>query len=143
MPRRIAWWALRRDRPAVASFLADAKLPFPNRLALLTSAPVVALSARLNSATDAAVEADVAALPGMLDRVDRYISEGTIGGPDPNAADFQLAPSVRLLMSFDDLCSAIESRPAGEWAVRVSPRSPGHIGPVLPGRLLERLRATA
>lgn len=139
VPRRIAWWALRRDRSGVASFLEDAKLPFPNRLALLTSAPLVALSGRLNGATDAAIEADLAALPGLLDRVDRYIADGTIGGAEPNAADFQVATSVRLLMAFEDLRPKIESRPAGEHALRIATRSPGHVGPVLGSRLLEPL----
>ena len=143
VPRRIAWWALRRDRSDLGSFLEDAKLPLPNRMALLTSAPVVALSSRLNQATDAAVEADFAALPGLLDRVDALIAEGTIGGAEPNAADYQIATSVRLLMSFDDLRPAIESRPAGEHAVRICPRAIGRIGPVFPSRLLEHLQAPA
>src|SRR2546423_436458 len=143
VPRRISWWALRHDRSAVGTFLDDAQLPFPNRLALLTAAPVVALSARLNEATDTAIEADFAALRGLLDRVDQYIAEGTIGGEQANAADFQIAPSVRLLMSFDDLRPAIESRPAGEQAVRICPRPPGHVGPVFPSRLLEPLRTPA
>src|SRR5437588_235689 len=76
IPRRLAWWSLRRDRSDLGSFLEEARLPFPNRVALMTSAPVVAVSARLNEATDAAVEADFAALPSLLDRVDALIAEG-------------------------------------------------------------------
>ncbi|MBV9213863.1 MAG: glutathione S-transferase [Actinobacteria bacterium] len=143
IPRRIAWWALRHDRSGVESFLSDAKLPFPNPLAIATAAPVVALSARLNAATDQSVEADLAALPGMLDQVDRYIEDGTIGGADPTAADYQIAPSVRLLMSFEDLRPAIEGRPAGAHAVRIVPTAPGRVGPVFPARLLKPLRTNA
>jgi glutathione S-transferase len=143
VPRRIAWWALRHDRSGVASFLANARLPFPNRIAILTSAPVVALAARLNEATDAALEEDLAALPSLLDRVDGLIADGTLGGAEPNAADYQIAPSVRLLMAFDDLRPGIERRPAGELAVRVCPEPVGHVGEVFPTRLLEPLHAPA
>jgi glutathione S-transferase len=143
VPRRISWWALRRDRSGLRSFLEDAHLPLPTGLALLTAPPVVMASARYNKATDAAVEADLAALPGLLDHVDSLIAEGVLGGAGPNAADYQIAPSVRLLMCFDDLRPAIEARPAGEHAARICPRLEGRIGPVLPEKPLEPLRAAA
>ena len=34
--------------------------------------------------------ADIAALPGQLDRVDGWIADGLIGGDEPNAADLQI-----------------------------------------------------
>ena len=43
------------------------------------------------------------ALPAQLDRVDALLAEGVIGGERPNAADFQVAPSVRLMQCFDQL----------------------------------------
>jgi hypothetical protein len=58
-----------------------------------------------------------------------------------NAADFQIAPSLRLAMSLDDLRAAIEHRPSGELALRVVPNYPGRIPPVLPAAWLEPLRA--
>jgi glutathione S-transferase len=60
------------------------------------------------------------------------IAEGVIGGAEPNAADFQVATSVRLRMAFADLEPAIESRPAGEHARRIAPDPPGRIGPAFP-----------
>ena len=60
------------------------------------------------------MKADLAALPGQLDHVESLIDAGTIGGEEPNAADFQIAVSLRLLMCFDDLRPLIEGRPAGE-----------------------------
>ena len=63
-----------------------------------------------------------------------------IGGDEPNAADFQIATSVRMLMAFDDLRPGLEARPAGEHAVRVVPRFPGKVAPVLPDALLAPLR---
>ena len=50
--------------------------------------------------------------PALLDRVDALIAEGVIGGHDYNVADFQIATSVRLLMTLEDLRGAIEPRPA-------------------------------
>jgi hypothetical protein len=53
------------------------------------------------------------ALPAQLDRVDALLAEGVIGGEQPNAADFQIAPSVRLMLTFDQLRPHIDARPAG------------------------------
>lgn len=138
--RRILWNAIRRDRSSLASFAAEARLGIPTGLAMRTSAPIVALSARFNEATDERVRADLAALPGMLARIDDWISEGVLGGGEPNVADFQISTSVRLLMSLDDLRPAIEGRPAGALAGRVVPEYPGRATPVLPPAWLEPLR---
>ena len=43
------------------------------------------------------MRADLAALPGLLDQVDAYIADGVLGGDQPNAADLQIAPTIRLL----------------------------------------------
>ncbi len=63
--------------------------------------------------TDDAVEADLAAFPGWLDRIDDWIEGGVLGGEPPNAADFQIASALGLAMTLDDLRPAIESRPGG------------------------------
>ena len=141
--RRILWNALRRDRSPLESFSAGARLGIPIGLAVKTAAPIVAAAARLNEANDENVRADLAALPGMLDRIDAWIADGTIGGDEPNAADYQIATSLRLLMSLDDLRPAIEGRPAGEMATRVVPDYPGRVPPILPAEWLESIKETA
>ena len=55
-----------------------------------------------------------------------------IGGDEPNAADYQIGTSVRLLMVFDQLRPLIEGRPAEALALKVAPDFPGTIGPGLP-----------
>jgi glutathione S-transferase len=130
-PRRLAWWALKRDKSEIGSFLADARLGLPTPVLARTSGPLIRLAARANDVTDEAVNADLAAIPGLIDRVDELIAAGTIGGETLNAADFQIAPSVRLLMSFEDLRPAIEARPAGRQALRVCPDWPGRIPSVM------------
>jgi glutathione S-transferase len=140
LARRATWNALRRDRAPLASFAEGARLGIPIGLAVKTAAPIVAAAARLNEATDDKVRADVAALPGILARIDDWIEAGVLGGEPPNAADYQLATSLRLLMTLDDLRPAIERRPGGELAARVVPEFPGRVPPVLPSIWLEPLR---
>ena len=139
--RRILWNALKRDRAPLRSYAEGAKLGVPIGLAVRTAAPIVAAAARMNSADDETVRADVAALPGQLQRVDDWIAEGVLGGDPPNAADLQIAASLRLAMTLDDLRPAIEERPAGQMALRAIPDFPGHAPPVLPPAWLEPLRA--
>ena len=139
-PRRMSWWAFKRDRSPMASYSEGARLGVPVGLAVKTGAPIVAIAARLNGSTDENVRADLAALGQDLDRIDGWIAAGVIGGPEPNAADFQLAPSIRLLMSFDDLRPFIESRPCGEMAKRIVTDFPGRTPPIFPAEWLEGLR---
>ncbi len=140
IPRRVAWWALRRRPEAVESYLADAKLGIPPEVAARVTGPVVVLAGWLNYATDTAVRRDLAALPRMLDHVEELIGAGVIGGGEINAADLQIAASVRLLMTFEDLRPGLESRPAGAHALRVVPHAPGSTPPVLPADCLGALR---
>ncbi|MQA73854.1 MAG: glutathione S-transferase [Solirubrobacterales bacterium] len=141
--RRVLWNALRRDRSPLASYSQGARLGIPIGLAVKTGAPLVALSARLNEASDEKVAADLAALPGILRRIDDWIAQGILGADPPNAADLQIATSVRLLMTLEDVRDPIASRPAGELAMRLVPDYPGDAPPVLPPAWLEPLRAAA
>jgi glutathione S-transferase len=136
VPRRLSWWAFGRDRSGMRSFAKGARLGVPLGLAIRAAAPIVAIERRINAATDEAARADLSALPRMLDHVDDLIAAGTLHGPQPNAADYQIATSVRLLMCFDDLREAIERRPAGPYARRLVPDFPGHIGRVFPAAWL-------
>jgi glutathione S-transferase len=139
--RRLVWWALRHDSSPLASFAEGARLGIPLGLALKASPPIVWAASHYNKASDEAVRADLAALPGRLDRVDSWIAEGVLGGEEPNAADYQIATSLRLLMTMDDLRPALESRPAGRLAERIAPSFPGRVPPVFPWEWLEPLGA--
>lgn len=130
--RQMLWWSIKRDREPLRSYSEGAKLGIPISVAVKTAAPIVALSARFNEADDANVRAALAALPALLDRIDAWIAAGVIGGEQPNAADFQIAPSLGLAMTLDDVRPAIEMRPAGELAQRFVPNYPGKMPPVLP-----------
>ncbi len=137
--RRLVWNLLSKDSGAIESYLKGARLGLPVSLAAKTAPPIAKLSARFNRADDAHAIADLAALPGMLDRIDAYIADGTIGGSEPNAADLQIAPSIALLMTMDDIRPAIEGRPAAELAHRLVPDFPGATPPGFPAAWLEPL----
>jgi glutathione S-transferase len=139
--RRVIWNALGRDNSAVATYSEEAKLPVPGFLASALAGPTVAMAKRRNHAGDETVQRDLAELPAILDRIDELIKKKVIGGDQPNAADFQIAPGIRLMMTMDDLRPAIESRPVGDLAMRILPHFPGHTPEVLPEEWLRGLRS--
>jgi glutathione S-transferase len=138
VPRRLAWYALGRDRSSIREFLEGYKLGLPTSVAVATAAPIIWAEQKINKASAGAVQADLARLPELLDHVDALVADGVIGGEQPNAADYQIAPSVRLLMAFDQLRPLIEGRPAGDLALKLVPAFQGHIGPALPPEWLVR-----
>ena len=62
---------------------------------------------------------DLAALPGVLDRLDSMVSDGVLHGAELNAADFQVAPSLWLLAYRLDLREEVQSRRSWRLAERV------------------------
>jgi glutathione S-transferase len=130
--RQLLWWGFKQDRSPLKSYSEGAKLGVPIDLAVKTGGPLVALSARFNEASDENARAAAAKLPSLLDRVDTWIEEGVLNGEQPNAADFQIAPSIALALTLDDLKPMIEDRPAGALARRLVPNYPGKMPPILP-----------
>lgn len=141
--RQAVWWAFRRDHEPMRSFSEGSRLGLPIGLAVKTAGPIVAASVRYNRATDANVRNALAGLPGMLNRLDDLIEEGTLGGEMPTAADFQVAANLRLAMTMDDLRPFIESRPCGRLALELIPDYPGRLPAALPHAWLEPLREAA
>jgi glutathione S-transferase len=92
--------------------------PRRRRLVMRMAARYFGISARTEAL-------DVAALPGVLDRVDSLIDAGVLDGPSLNAADFQIAPSLALLAYRLDLRETVESRPAWHLVERLMPAREG------------------
>jgi glutathione S-transferase len=131
VPRRIFRWAAARQG-GLRRWLAELSgVPLPG-VGAAVNAPVARRFARVVDATDDHVRSDLAALPGMLDRVDRLIAEGTIGADDVNAADCQIASSVRVLMAFEPLRPLVGGRPAADLAARLFPDYPDPVPVSLP-----------
>jgi glutathione S-transferase len=140
--RRILWNAIERDKGPLRTYIGDARLGVPVGLAVSTAAPIIAAEVKIHGITDDAVRADLAALPGWLDRIDAWIAEGLLGSDEPNAADFQIAGAIALAMTLQDLRTAIVARPAGDHAKRFAPDYAGDVPPILPAAWLEPLRAS-
>ncbi len=96
---------------AMEGYAADAHLPLP----AASMRPLMPLTARLmalrNSAGEAPVRSDLAALPRHLEKIEQWIETGDLGGDPPNAADLQIGSSIRLLASIADLQPLIEAHP--------------------------------
>ncbi|WP_354698996.1 hypothetical protein DSM112329_04696 [Paraconexibacter sp. AEG42_29] len=86
--------------------------------------PVMAYYASIVGADSAAVRADLAGLPALLDRADALIADGVLGGPDVNAADCQVLASLRLLAAHEDLRPLLEARRCGRLALARVPNFP-------------------
>ena len=126
VPRRILDVGFLRTPACMESYAGDAKMPLPRPM-LRPGLPLTArLMARKNKATDDAARADIAALPGQLDQVERWMAEGVLGGEAPNAADLQIGSTIRLLRTIGDVRPMIESRPAARLT-RYFPRMVGAV----------------
>jgi glutathione S-transferase len=119
IPRRLLWAAFTVYPRAMHGFQDGArspKLPMP---AVLAAARIVLpVERRLNDVDDAGVRADLATLPVLLDQVDAYIAAGVLDGERPNAADLQIAPTIRLLYALQDVRPLIAGRPAEAFTFR-------------------------
>jgi glutathione S-transferase len=125
LARRVLWAGFARAPQALPSYAEGAELPIPVGLAARSAPLVVPLERALNRSTALTVRDDLATLPAQLERADGYVAEGVIGAETPNVADLQIAASVRLLMTMDDLRPQIEERPCGQLAARLLPDYPG------------------
>ena len=134
--RRLIWAGLKRDRSTVGTYLEGARTGIPVGVAERTVAPIVAAAVRANQASDANARRDLAQLPGLFDRVDGLLEQGTIGGTELNVADFQIGTSTALLATMDDLRPLMEGRPVLEHARRAVPAYPGRLPRVFPASWL-------
>src|SRR4051812_45968770 len=111
--RRLLWPAFARNPRAMAGYQEGQRSPALPESVLVAMAPVVTrIERRLNDATDDAARADLEALPGHLDRIDAWIAEGVLGRDAANAADLQIATTLRLMLTLEDIQPLIEGRPS-------------------------------
>jgi glutathione S-transferase len=92
------------------------KLPMP--VVLAAAKAILPVERRINSVTEESVVAAIASLPPMLDHIDALVEAGVLNGAEPNAADLQIAPTLRLLWAMSDLRPLMDGRPAMALATR-------------------------
>jgi glutathione S-transferase len=120
LPRRLFRWGATVDLGMRTHIARESRLPLP-RLTARVSRPATVYFARSDGADEAAIRADLAALPGHIDHVDRLIETEVLDSDPLTAADFQIATTSRTLMNFPQLRAMFGSHPAAEHALRVCP----------------------
>jgi glutathione S-transferase len=141
VPRRIVRW-LSVHRPETRVMIArEIGVSLPRFAAWINAPSARYMANKVDS--DAEIQNAVAQVPEVLDHVDDLIDRGVIAGDRPNAADFQIATSVRALLTVQDLRPAWEARPAAHLALRLVPEF-GNDFPagLLPPEWLAPLRAS-
>jgi glutathione S-transferase len=120
--RRIPGTWVVRDPAAFSRSAGDGRmgyLLYKRRLARRLIVPRIL--ARVFDASPAADRALLDDLASMLDRIDAWIADGVLNGPELNVADFMVAPSLALILYRPDVRPMFEGRPALELVDRLLP----------------------
>jgi glutathione S-transferase len=145
IPRRMFRFAAATDSELRRKVVRRQGYPAPNLVAALMQ-PAIAHYARTVEADgrrgiEADVRADLAALPGMLDRVDQLLEDGTLRIDPPNAATLQVLVTVRVLDMFEDLHETVDAHACAEPARRLFPKYRAELPSFLPAEWMEPLRS--
>src|SRR4051794_28395781 len=120
--RRIPGAAIRRDPQRFARSAGSGRMGHLLYKRERTRRVMIPYLARSVFAASANPDRDPAQeLPALLDTIDSWIEEGVLNGPELNAADFMVAPSLALILYRDDVMPAFEGRPALELVDRLLP----------------------
>jgi glutathione S-transferase len=121
--RRIIGAAVLRDPARFSRIAADGRLGYllyRREFARRLIVPRILRDVfRAHPAADEELLADLAA---MLDRIDGWIADGVLGGPELNVADFMVAPSLALILYRPDVQPLFEGRPSLELVDRLLPQ---------------------
>jgi glutathione S-transferase len=126
--RELIWAAMVHSPAAMVGYSARSKLRLPPPV-VRASAPLIARAAsRINRTGDNVARDDLKALPAQLDKIDAWIEDGTIGdAAHPNAADLQIASTIRLMLTLADVRPLIEGRPSETLARALFPTADGEM----------------
>lgn len=126
VPRRLIFEGLRRRPDLIPAYAEGSRFAMPAPIARLLGPMVARGVLRAHKATGYDPRGDLDAIPGHMARIESAIDDGTIGGETPNAADLQIAPSVALLLTLEDVTPQIPERVAS-WARRVAGEATGRM----------------
>jgi glutathione S-transferase len=120
--RRLTWTGLRQRPVAMVSYAQGARIPLPTSAVKLLAPIIIRVECALNRVTESTADDDLSALVGSLDKIDRWIADGTIGEVEqPNAADLQIGSSIALLRTMADIRPLLDGRPCTRLAEMVAP----------------------
>src|SRR3954464_6092190 len=119
IPRRIVRW-MSVHRPETRVMIArEIGVPLPRFAAWINAPTARYMANKVDS--DEEIRNAITAVGDVLDHVDELIASGVIGTDQPNAADFQIATSVRALLTVRDLDRATQGRPSADHAMQLVP----------------------
>jgi glutathione S-transferase len=144
IPRRLFRYAVAHNPRLRRGVIEAKRLPLP-ALSAQAIRPAVGWYARTieadgRRATAAGVRADLAALPALLDHVDRLLSDRTLTLDPPNAATLQIMASVNVMGRFADLAELVASHACAEPARELYPHYRGDLPPFLDPGWLDPVR---
>jgi glutathione S-transferase len=147
VPRRLFRFAAAHNPDLRRGVARAARMPAPGLVAV-ASKPAVTYYARTieadgRRATEAGVRADLAALPALLDRVDRLLADGTLTLDPPNAATLQILATVRLVDAFEDLHDHVATHACAAPARELFADYPARLPRVLDPDWLQSLSGAA
>lgn len=132
MPRRLFRWSMRHNNAATEWLIKNDIGWMPaKRLNATLFKPVAAAYARMEGATDDRIRQDLIEFDAALNQIEELLERGVLGGPQRNAADFQIAPSIRVSLAAPVMAERIGDRPAAQWAREVLPDYPGEPIPLI------------
>ena len=123
--RRLAWGALHFRPEYVGTFVAGGSVLDPAGTDYAVK--FGRASWRYHRISCVQLAEDLAGLPAKLDRVDALIADGVLGGETPNAADLQVASTLRVLLTIGDLQPLFAGRECEALARRWFPEWPGQV----------------
>lgn len=138
VPRNLLRWALTEDPNLLQTFVRDLQRFRPAGLVARLEGPAIRRFCRENGGTQQRVREDLDALPAMLDRVEQLLDDEVLGGPQRNAADFQIGTTVRAISLLDDLRPLIEGRPLDPYARAIWPEIQTTVAAGVPSAWLDR-----
>jgi len=107
--RRLPWGALHFRPESMGTFGGGGALDGPGTDFAMR---YVHATWKYHKITAARLFDDLAGLPAKIDHIDALAQQGVIGGEQPNAADFQIGATVRVLLTVADLHPLIAGRPS-------------------------------
>lgn len=122
--RRFPWGALHFRPEAMGTFGGGDPLDGPGTDFAMK---YVRASWKYHGITAARLEQDLAEFPAKLDHVEDLAARGVIGGEQPNAADFQIAATIRVLLTLGDLRPLLQGGAAERIALELFPAYPGEV----------------
>lgn len=144
IPRRLFRFGVARNQELRQEVVRAQHLPIPTLTAQAIRPAlewyVRTVEADGRRATAAGVRADLAALPGLLNHVDRLLADGTLTLDPPNAATLQIMATVNLLGQFADLAEMVASHACAEPARELFPRYRAELPRFLNAEWLEPVR---